>query len=85
MFIVAAKTLAALVTEEDLNKGSLYPPLEHIQNCSVKIAVKVMEYSYEKGLASVRPEPEDKESFIKAQMYQVPYKSALPAMFEWPN
>lgn len=85
IFIVAAKTLAALVQDEDLDKGSLYPPLETIQNCSIKIAVKVMEYSYEKGLASVRPEPEDKEAFIKAQMYDPAYKSALPEIFEWPN
>lgn len=85
VFIVSAKTLAELVNEEDLAKGSLYPPLETIQNCSIKIAAKVMEYSYEKGIASVTPEPKDHETFIKAQMYDLAYKSAVPEVYTWPT
>lgn len=85
IFIVSAKTLADLVTDEDLEQGSLYPPLEKIQDCSIKIAAKIMEYAYEKGIASVTPEPKDREAFIKAQMYDLHYKSAVPEAYEWPK
>lgn len=49
IFLISAEKLADMVTSDDLNKGSLYPPLEMIRECSLKIATKVMEYSYEKG------------------------------------
>lgn len=50
IFLVSAERLANLVTEEDLDVGSLYPPLNTIRDCSIKIAVEVMKYAYEKGL-----------------------------------
>lgn len=49
IFLVSAERLANLVTEADLNVGSLYPPLETIRDCSVKIAVEVMNFAYGKG------------------------------------
>ena len=73
--------MADLVTDADLEMGSLYPPLEMIQDCSIKIAEKVVEYAYEKELATFRPQPKDTVKFIKAQMYDVSYKSAIPALY----
>lgn len=49
MFLVSAQKLATLVSEDDLNNGSLYPPLGTIRDCSLKIAVDVMNYAYENG------------------------------------
>lgn len=49
MFLQA---LAALVGEQDLAQGSLYPPLSTIQECSVKIAVKVAGDAYNTGKLS---------------------------------
>lgn len=49
IFLVSAEKLASLVNHSDLDVGSLYPPLETIRDCSVKIAVEVMNFAYEKG------------------------------------
>jgi hypothetical protein len=37
------------------------------------------------GMASTDPEPEDKEAFIQAQLYDYHYKSALPSSYVWPK
>lgn len=49
MFLVSAEKLASFVTDADLEIGSLYPPLETIRDCSIKIACEVMEFAYKKG------------------------------------
>jgi malate dehydrogenase (oxaloacetate-decarboxylating)(NADP+) len=81
IFLISAKSLAELVTDNDLNQGSLYPPLESIQSCSIEIAEKVMDYAYEHGLATFRPKPENTRDFIKAQMYDPNYKNAIPPVY----
>lgn len=85
IFLVSAEKLASLVQQSDLDIGSLYPPLETITDCSLKIAVEVMEYAYRKGIANVRPEPENKEEFIKSQTYDLTYPSAIPQVYSWPK
>jgi malate dehydrogenase (oxaloacetate-decarboxylating)(NADP+) len=47
-FLQAATTLAELVTDADLERGTLYPSLKEIKSCSLKIAVKLMDYAYAK-------------------------------------
>jgi malate dehydrogenase (oxaloacetate-decarboxylating)(NADP+) len=74
MFLEAAKTLAAEVTEDDFKRGSIYPPLGHIREISAKIATAVCEVAYEQGLA-VTPRPDDLQAFIKSQMYEPNYRS----------
>lgn len=81
IFLISARALAELVTDDDLEKGSLYPPLETIQNCSIEIAEKVVEYSYEHNLASFYPKPTNVREFIKNQMYDTHYKPAIPAKY----
>lgn len=49
IFLVSAQKLATLVSDHDLEIGSLYPPLETIRDCSLKIAVEVMNYAYQNG------------------------------------
>jgi len=81
VFLIAAQSLADLVTEDDIKKGSLYPPIRQIPCVSSKIAKSVMEFAFEHGLANLRPEPKDKEAFIKAQMYEFDYPSSFPKLF----
>ncbi|KAG8241391.1 Malic enzyme [Homalodisca vitripennis] len=83
--VTKTKTLAQMVTEDDLNKGSLYPPLHNIQTISTRIATRVAEHAYEKGMASTYPEPQDKETFIKSQLYDTKYRPSLPSTYTWPK
>jgi len=74
MFLTAARTLAALVTEADLEQGRIYPSLKQIREVSLAIAVQVARVAEKSGLAAEKL-PEDLESAIKAMMYQPNYVS----------
>jgi hypothetical protein len=41
--------VADFVKDEDLERGSIYPPLSKIKECSIVIAERVAKYAYEKG------------------------------------
>ncbi len=72
MFLVAARALARLVTEEDLALGRVYPALTRIREVSAAIALGVAEAAYARGFAR-QPRPVDLAAHIKAQMYQPDY------------
>ncbi len=73
MFFVAAKTLASLVTEEDLAMGRVYPDLQRIREVSVKIAVAVAEVVFARKLTNMR-RPRDIAEYVRAQMYEPDYQ-----------
>jgi len=73
MFFVAAKTLAGLVTEQDLSIGRVYPDLARIREVSTAIALAVAEVAFARGLAR-QIRPENLEEHVKAQMYQPAYE-----------
>ncbi|MCB9431385.1 MAG: NAD-dependent malic enzyme [Ardenticatenaceae bacterium] len=76
MFMVAAKTLAAEVEEEDLANGRIYPPLSKIREVSAKIGTAVATIAYERGLATM-PHPKDLPAAIRAHMYEPVYPNYL--------
>ncbi|UXI22016.1 hypothetical protein NH340_JMT07959 [Sarcoptes scabiei] len=76
VFLVAANALAEQVSKEDLNCGSVYPPLDHINEVSLRIATSVTEWLYAKGYAHHRPEPDDKYLFLKSRLYDPLYDSS---------
>uniref|UniRef100_T1IZH2 Malic enzyme n=1 Tax=Strigamia maritima TaxID=126957 RepID=T1IZH2_STRMM len=84
VFLLAAKTLSSIVTEKHLAEGRLYPPLETIQECSIKIATEVIKFAYKEKSASYYPEPIDKEAFIRRHVYDYTYKNSLPKQYSWP-
>lgn len=47
IFLIASETIAENVSDEDLNRGSLYPPLSLIRDCSIQIAIKILNYAYD--------------------------------------
>lgn len=83
VFLTSARALSELVAESDLEVGRIYPPLEDIQKCSIKIAVEIMENGYKQNIATVYPKPLDVEEFVKSQMFDVNYKSAIPSVYSW--
>ena len=72
MFMAAAHELAHLVTESDLEQGSLYPALPRIREVSLHIARAVAETAAKSGLAGTPPAP-DMLKHIATQMYDPHY------------
>lgn len=68
MFLVASKTLASLVSEADLEQGSLYPSLSDIRPVSAKIGAAVAAYAYDNGLAG-NDRPESLKQAVADFMY----------------
>lgn len=74
MFYAAAKTLAGLVSEDDLALGRIYPALDQIRQVSAHIGAAVAAVAYAHGLATM-PEPEDLFKAVRGQMYDPIYES----------
>uniref|UniRef100_A0A4W6FJH5 Malic enzyme n=1 Tax=Lates calcarifer TaxID=8187 RepID=A0A4W6FJH5_LATCA len=85
IFLTTAEAIADMVTEEHLAEGRLYPPLSTIREVSFKIAVKLVNYAYKHNIASVYPEPKDKEAFVLSQVYSPDYDSFTLDTYSWPQ
>jgi malate dehydrogenase (oxaloacetate-decarboxylating)(NADP+) len=72
MFLAAARTLAGSVTDADLARGSVFPPLDRIREISASIAVAVAEVAYARGLATEK-RPADLRDYIERLMYVPTY------------
>jgi malate dehydrogenase (oxaloacetate-decarboxylating)(NADP+) len=72
MFLAAARTLADLVSEEDLSVGSIYPPLQNIRAVSLQIAISVADEAYASS-ASFLQRPDNLEQYIEDYMYKPNY------------
>jgi len=72
MFMAAAHTLAEMVSEQDLEQGSLYPALPQIREVSARIAAAVAAVAYQRGLAD-GPAPNDLRALVQSQMYDPRY------------
>ena len=72
MFYAAAKTLAAQVSEQDLARGCIYPPLTEIREVSAHIAAAVATIVYDEELTE-RPRPDDVMAEVRDHMYEPVY------------
>lgn len=72
IFLIAAKTLSNLVSENDLNNGTIYPPLTNIRDVSYEIAVAVAEEAYVNGNTRIK-KADDLRKAIKESMYDPRY------------
>jgi malate dehydrogenase (oxaloacetate-decarboxylating)(NADP+) len=72
MFMRAAHALAKLVSQSDLERGSLYPALPRIREVSVHIAAEVAQVAYRRGLATGEA-PNDVLAHVQSHMYEPRY------------
>ena len=72
MFLAAATALAAQVTQQDLDQGSLFPPLSQVREVSTKLAVAVAEVAFSQGHAGIE-RPADLLAHVRSCMYDPAY------------
>jgi len=77
-FLHSAEALADMVTKEEIENGLVYPPLNKIREVSVRLSARLGEFCYANKLATLYPEPKDKEEFVRANIYSTAYESFLP-------
>uniref|UniRef100_A0A671RRP5 Malic enzyme n=1 Tax=Sinocyclocheilus anshuiensis TaxID=1608454 RepID=A0A671RRP5_9TELE len=85
IFLVTAEAIAELVTEKNLAEGRLYPPLNSIREVSIKLAVKIAEYAYKSKMATLHPEPHDKEAFVRSLICSTDYEEFAVDSYSWPE
>ena len=73
MFLVAATTLAGLVTAERLGEGALYPPLHDLRQVSRAVAVAVAREAVDSQVAQLTP-GEDIEAAVDAAIWMPHYE-----------
>ncbi|VDM59798.1 unnamed protein product [Angiostrongylus costaricensis] len=84
-FLLAARRCAQSVTKKSLEEYSrLYPRLKDIRELSVHIAIDVGKYLYENNLATLHPQPEDMEMYVRSQLYSVEYDELINKTYDWP-
>jgi malate dehydrogenase (oxaloacetate-decarboxylating)(NADP+) len=76
MFAAAARTLANMVSEDDLAMGRIFPSLSRIRDVSRAIATEVAWIAYNRGLARA-PKPANMDEAVAAAMYEPVYPSFL--------
>jgi malate dehydrogenase (oxaloacetate-decarboxylating)(NADP+) len=74
VFMAAAYKLAHLVSESDLEQGSLYPPLSRTREVSAHIGTAVAEAAHSQKLTE-KKRPPDLYADVEAQMYEPGYSS----------
>jgi malate dehydrogenase (oxaloacetate-decarboxylating)(NADP+) len=74
MFAAAGRTLASLVTPQDLEMGRIYPALTRIREVSAAIATAVAQIAFDDKLAGV-PRPADVAALVKAEVWEPRYRS----------
>ncbi|WJX35827.1 NADP-dependent malic enzyme [Trifolium repens] len=77
MLLAASEALASQVSQENYDKGLIYPPFTNIRKISANIAASVAAKTYELGLASHLPRPNDLVKYAESCMYSPGYRSYL--------
>ncbi|MGB5474561.1 MAG: NAD-dependent malic enzyme [Gammaproteobacteria bacterium] len=72
MFLAAARALAAMVSGQDLARGTVYPPLTDIRRVSTAIAMEVARAAWDAGLADAE-QPQDLQQMIADLMFYPEY------------
>ncbi|XVE98092.1 hypothetical protein REPUB_Repub03eG0075600 [Reevesia pubescens] len=74
MLLAASEALAKQVSEENYNKGLIYPPFSNIRKISANIAANVAAKAYELGVATRLPRPANLVKYAESCMYSPLYR-----------
>jgi malate dehydrogenase (oxaloacetate-decarboxylating)(NADP+) len=74
MFLAAADALAAHVSDADLARGAVLPPLDGIRTVSAAVAAAVIREAMRAGLARAEV-PANVDEIVRGAMYQPVYRS----------
>ncbi|KAH1264103.1 NADP-dependent malic enzyme [Glycine max] len=75
MLLAASEALAKLVSNENYEKGLIYPPFSNIREISANIAASVAGKAYELGLATRLPRPQNLVKYAESCMYSPVYRN----------
>ena len=76
MFLVAATTLASLVTADRVAQGALYPPIADLRRISHAVAIAVAAQARQDGVAQLAPD-DDIAKTVTAAMWHPSYPDIL--------
>lgn len=71
--IAAARTVAGMLTNEDMELGRVLPPVSKVHDVAKQVALTVARTSYEYQIATALPKPTDLEAVIEATMHDPSY------------
>ncbi|OMO58281.1 Malic oxidoreductase [Corchorus olitorius] len=75
MLLAASESLAKLVSDENYDKGLIYPPFSSIRKISANIAANVAAKAYELGVATRLPRPANLVKYAESCMYSPVYRT----------
>lgn len=75
MLLAASEALAKQVSDENYDKGLIYPPFSNIRKISANIAANVAAKAYELGVATRLPRPANLVKYAESCMYSPVYRS----------
>ncbi|OMP11759.1 Malic oxidoreductase [Corchorus capsularis] len=75
MLLAASEALAKLVSDENYDKGLIYPPFSSIRKISANIAANVAAKAYELGVATRLPRPANLVKYAESCMYSPVYRT----------
>ncbi|XP_023527958.1 NADP-dependent malic enzyme-like [Cucurbita pepo subsp. pepo] len=75
LLLAASEALASQVTQDDFDRGLIFPPFAKIRKISAHIAASVAAKAYELGLATRLPQPRDLVQYAEGCMYSPSYQN----------
>ncbi|KAE8718811.1 NADP-dependent malic enzyme [Hibiscus syriacus] len=75
MLLAASEALAKQLSDENYDKGLIYPPFSNIRKISANIDANVAAKAYELGVATRLPRPADLVKYAESCMYSPIYRS----------
>ncbi|ALC41685.1 Menl-1, partial [Drosophila busckii] len=85
IWIMAARTLADFVSDEDIASGRLYPLVQDATEVAFHISVVIAEYLYDNELATIHPRPDNICKFVTSHLYSPSYDSSLSPTWPYPE